>query len=132
MLFKEFLTWTFWGQDIGPGWIKNCRNGCFHTSHLTINPVFPKTKSSTVNSLLYAYLYRSKAADCLLYASFFTYLLRWGLSHHFREFQLFLGTFSLKVICFILYYSNTLRRGKSNWVWAHAVFGLNKFLCWKW
>ena len=23
ILFKEFLTWAFWGQDVDPGWVKN-------------------------------------------------------------------------------------------------------------
>ena len=44
MLFKNFLIWAFWGQNVGPGWVKNGKKGCFHTSHLTTNPVFPKNK----------------------------------------------------------------------------------------
>ena len=52
MLFKKFLTWAFWNQDMGPGWVKNRQKGCFHTSHLTINPAFPKNKVLNNHSLL--------------------------------------------------------------------------------
>ena len=40
MLFKESLIWALWGQNVGPGWVKNGKKGCFHTSHLNTNPVF--------------------------------------------------------------------------------------------
>ena len=58
MLFKKFLTWAFWGQDVEPGWIEIGKKGCFHTNHLTINPVFSKNKvlKATV-------LYHSKLKD---------------------------------------------------------------------
>ena len=52
MLFKEFLIWAFWGQNVGPGWVKNGKKRCFHTSHLTSNPVFPKNKVLNCHSLL--------------------------------------------------------------------------------
>ena len=53
---------------------------------------------------MHSYLYSSKAADCLFYVSFFTYLLRRDLSHQFCEFKVqhFLVNFSVKAICFIL------------------------------
>ena len=44
---KKFLTWTFWGQNVGPTWVENGKKYCFYTSHLTMNPVFPKTKFLT-------------------------------------------------------------------------------------
>ena len=47
MLFEEFLTWAFWVQDVGPGLVKNDKKGCFHTTHHTINRVFPKHKDLT-------------------------------------------------------------------------------------
>ena len=44
-LLKELFIWDFRDQNVGPGLVKNGKNGCFHTSHLiTTNPVFPKTK----------------------------------------------------------------------------------------
>ena len=52
MLFKEFLIWTLWGQNVAPRWVKNGKKGCFHTSHLTTNPVFPKNKVRNSHSLL--------------------------------------------------------------------------------
>ena len=52
MLFKKFLTWAFWGHDVGPGWVRNGTKGCFHTSHITINPAFPKNKVLYSHSLL--------------------------------------------------------------------------------
>ena len=52
MLFKEFLIWALWVQNMGPGWVKNDKKGCFHTSHLTTNPVFPKNKVLSSHSLL--------------------------------------------------------------------------------
>ena len=48
MQFKEFLTWTFWSQ-VGS---KMTKKNCFHTSHLTINPVSPKYKVLNGHSLL--------------------------------------------------------------------------------
>ena len=44
MLLKELFIWTFGGQSVAPGWVKNGKKGCFHTNHLTMNPVFPKNK----------------------------------------------------------------------------------------
>ena len=38
------FTWAIWGQDVGPGWVKNGKKGCCHTYHLTIKPIFPKNK----------------------------------------------------------------------------------------
>ena len=49
-----------------------------------------------------SYSYSSKAFDCLIYVSFFTYLLRRDLIDQFCEFQHFLVNFSVNVICFIL------------------------------
>ena len=54
ILFKEYLILAFWGQNVGPGWVKNNgKKGCFHTSHFTINPVFPTNKVLNSHSLLY-------------------------------------------------------------------------------
>ena len=52
MLFKEFFIWALWAQNVGPGWVKNGKKGCFHTSHLTTNAVFPKNKVLNSHSLL--------------------------------------------------------------------------------
>ena len=52
MLLKELNIWAFWIQNVGPGWVKNGKKGCFHTSHLTINPVSPKNKVLNSHSLL--------------------------------------------------------------------------------
>ena len=43
MLCKEFLIWAFCDQNVGPTWVSG-RKGCFHTSHLATDPVFPKSK----------------------------------------------------------------------------------------
>ena len=37
IIFSPFL-----GQNVGRGWVKNDKNGYFHTSHHTPNSVFPK------------------------------------------------------------------------------------------
>ena len=29
MLFKEFLIWALWGQNVGPGWVKNGKKKFF-------------------------------------------------------------------------------------------------------
>ena len=29
MLFKELLIWAFWGQNVGPGWVKNGKKKFF-------------------------------------------------------------------------------------------------------
>ena len=42
MLFKEFLIWAFWDQNVGPGWVKHGKKVVFHTSHVSANPVLPK------------------------------------------------------------------------------------------
>ena len=47
IVFKEFRIWAFGAQTVGPGWVKNGKKGCFHISHFTTNPVFPKTKFLT-------------------------------------------------------------------------------------
>ena len=52
MLLKELFMWAFWGQNVGPGWVKNGKKGCFHTSHLTTNSGFPKNKVLNSHSLL--------------------------------------------------------------------------------
>ena len=44
MLFKEFLIWVFWGQNVGPGWVKNGKKGFFYTSYLSANSVLSKTE----------------------------------------------------------------------------------------
>ena len=44
MLLKELYIWAFCGRNVGPGWAKNGKKGCFHASHLAANPVFPKNK----------------------------------------------------------------------------------------
>ena len=51
MLFKESLIWALWGQNVGPGWVKNGKKGCFHTNLLTTNPIFPKNKVLNSQSL---------------------------------------------------------------------------------
>ena len=50
MLFKELLIWVFWGQNVGPGWVKNGKKGCFNTSHLTSNPFSLKIRFLTAMS----------------------------------------------------------------------------------
>ena len=35
--WKNFIFGPFWGQNVGPGWVKNDSKGYFHTSHLTHN-----------------------------------------------------------------------------------------------
>ena len=52
MLFKESLIWALWDQNVSPGWVKNGKKGCFHTSHLTTNSIFPKNKVLNSHSLL--------------------------------------------------------------------------------
>ena len=47
-------------------------------------------------------------------------------SHQFSEFQHLLDNFWAKVTCYILYFTHVqYPRGKPNWVWAHAAFGLD-------
>ena len=46
MLFKEFLIWAYWGQNVGPGWVKNDKKGCFHTGTLLPIQFYLKTKFS--------------------------------------------------------------------------------------
>ena len=36
---------------MGSGWVKNDKNGYFHTSHLTPNPVFPEKEVSLLTQL---------------------------------------------------------------------------------
>ena len=52
ILFKEFLIWVFWDQNVDPGWVKMAKKASFHTSHLTTNPVFPKNKILNRHSFL--------------------------------------------------------------------------------
>ena len=52
MMFKEFLIWAFYGQNVGPGWLKIGKKGFFHTSHLSANPVLPKNKILNSRSVL--------------------------------------------------------------------------------
>ena len=49
---KNSIFGPFWGQNVGPGWVKNDKNGYFHTSHLTPNSVFPKKEVLKSHSLL--------------------------------------------------------------------------------
>ena len=42
----------FWGQNVGPGWDKNDKNGYFQTNHLTPNSVFPKKEVLKSHSIL--------------------------------------------------------------------------------
>ena len=51
MLCKEFLIWAFCDQNVGPTWVSG-KKGCFHTSHLATDPVFPKSKVLNSHSLL--------------------------------------------------------------------------------
>ena len=39
MLFKEFLIWAFWGQNVAHVGSKMAKKVFFHTSHLSANPV---------------------------------------------------------------------------------------------
>ena len=50
MLFKEFLIWAFWGQTVGPIWVKNCKIDYFHTSHVTTTTQFFSPKNKVLNS----------------------------------------------------------------------------------
>ena len=43
--------WAFWGQNVGPGWLKNSTKGYFHTSHLTPNPKIKFLKSHSLLTL---------------------------------------------------------------------------------
>ena len=52
MLLKEFLIWTFWSQNVGPGWVKNDNKGFFHTSHLSANSMLHKNKVLNIHSVL--------------------------------------------------------------------------------
>ena len=44
MLLKELFIWAFRGQNVGPGWVKNGKKGCFRTSHLLPTQFSLKTK----------------------------------------------------------------------------------------
>ena len=46
MLIEEFVIWAFWGQNVGPGLVKNGKKGCFHSSHLSTSPVLNKDLNS--------------------------------------------------------------------------------------
>ena len=50
--FRNSMFWPFWGQNVGPCWFKNGKKGYFHASHLTPNPVFPKSEVLESHSLL--------------------------------------------------------------------------------
>ena len=53
MLFKELLIWAFWGQNVGPGWVKNGKKKFFfHTNHFYVNPVLPKNELLNRHSFL--------------------------------------------------------------------------------
>ena len=87
----------------------------FFPSILTIILIKRKTELKLRSSLcryfprkihIHSQLYSSKSADCLLNVSFFTYLLRQGLSHQICEFQNLPVNFSVKVI--YPYYSGSL------------------------
>ena len=52
MLFKEFLIWSFWGQNVGPGCVKNGKKGFFHASHLRANPVLLRNELLNSHSVL--------------------------------------------------------------------------------
>ena len=52
MLFKEFLTWAFWDQNVGLSRVKNVKKVFFHTSHLSVNPVLPKDEVLNSHSVL--------------------------------------------------------------------------------
>ena len=51
MLCKELLIQAF-GPNCGSRLGQNGKKGCFHTSHFTTNPVFPKNKVRNSHSLL--------------------------------------------------------------------------------
>ena len=44
MLFKEFLIWAFWGQNVAHVGSKMAKKDFFHTSHLSANPILPKNE----------------------------------------------------------------------------------------
>ena len=52
MLFKKFLIWAFYGQNVGAGCVKNGKKGFLHTSHLSANPVLPKNEVLNNHSVL--------------------------------------------------------------------------------
>ena len=51
MLFKEFPIRAFWGQNVGPGWVKNDKKG--YNIQVTPNLVLPKNKVPNSHSLLF-------------------------------------------------------------------------------
>ena len=52
LCLRNPIFWPLWGQNVGPCWVKNGKKGYFDTSHLTPNPVFPKTEVLKRHSLL--------------------------------------------------------------------------------
>ena len=47
MLLKELFIWTFWGQNTGPGWVKNGKKVVFKPATLLQTQFSLKTKSLT-------------------------------------------------------------------------------------
>ena len=41
MLFKESLIWAFWGQNLGPGWVKNGEKKSSQPAQPYYQPSFP-------------------------------------------------------------------------------------------
>ena len=52
MMFKEFLIWTLWGQNVGPGWVKNGKKFSFTPATLLSTQFSLKTKFLTAIVLL--------------------------------------------------------------------------------
>ena len=48
MLFKESLIWTLWGQNVGPGWVKNGKKVVFTPATLLPTQFSLKAKFLTV------------------------------------------------------------------------------------
>ena len=48
MLFKEFLIWALWGQNMGPDWVKNGKKVVFTPATLLATQFSLKTKFLTV------------------------------------------------------------------------------------
>ena len=61
MLFKKFLIWTFQGQNVGAGWVKNGKKGFLHTS-----PSYLPTQSCLKTKFLTTIIQNCKRALCLV------------------------------------------------------------------
>ena len=46
ILFKEFLIWVFWDQNVDPGWVKNGKKSFFSYKPPYYQPSFPQKQNS--------------------------------------------------------------------------------------